>query len=265
MLEHVADSIRSMWFLPGVQHVGGQGTTVGCRRTPTPSPRALLPIASHVAFVPTPIVSRCRQKQPNPLDFREIPMWHVTCWTCDVSLANAHRSVEVFVVDTPRAANVALGAARADAESTHVLCRHLDESTPDFTRRVLRRIDRIQRSRRVRSLWYVVGSEAARARCSLPLLQSLLPMLESGSSLTVVGPGSHQSAVFEWIDSILRRQSNVTVRAQLSADSAEAAPAVSRETLSRETLSRETLMPRLPWFPLDAGARHAGSPGTQAA
>jgi hypothetical protein len=189
-------------------------------------------------------------------------MWHVTCWTCGVSLANAHhRSVEVFVVDTPRAANVALGVARADAESTHVLCRHPDESTPDFTRRVLRRIDRIQRSRRVRSLWYVVGSDGARARCSLPLLQSLLPMLESGSSLTVVGPGSHQSAVFEWIDSILRRRSNVTVRAQLYADSAEAAPAPALEAHPLEGLS----VPRLPWFPPGAGARHTGSPGTQAA
>jgi hypothetical protein len=66
--------------------------------------------------------------------------------------------------------------------------------------------------------------------------------------------------VFEWIDSILRRRSNVTVRAQLYADSAEAAPAV----------SRETPMPRLSWFPpeafsLGASARHTGSPGTQAA
>jgi len=194
-----------------------------------------------------------------------------------VSLVNAHRSVEVFVVDTPRAANVALGAARADAESTHVLCRHVDESTPDFARRVLRRIDRIQRSRRVRSLWYVVGSEAARARRPLPLLQSLLPLLESGSSLTVVGPGSHQAAVFEWIDSILRRRSNVTVRAQLYADSAEAprhapparahsaqgaAPASQRATSATPL---EPFVPRLPWFPLDASGLGAGSSGTQAA
>jgi hypothetical protein len=213
---------------------------------PTPSTRALLPIAPHVAFMPTPIVSPPRQKQSNLLDFRGIPAWHVTCWTRGVSLANAHRSVEVFVVDTPRAANVALGAARADAESTHVLCRHVDESTPDFTRRVLRRIDRIQRSRRVRSLWYVVGSEAARARRPLPLLQSLLPLLEGGSSLTVVGPGSHQSAVFEWIDSLLHRRSNVTVRAQLYADGAEAP------------------RPGLPWFPLDA-SNLGGAAGTQAA
>jgi hypothetical protein len=192
--------------------------------------------------------------QPKPLDFSEIPVWHVICWTVGVSLSNASRSVEVFVVDTPRAANVALGVARADAESTHVLCRHQDESTPDFTRRVLRRIDRIQRSRRVRSLWYVVGSEAARRRCPLPLLQSLLPLLESGSSLTVVGPGSHQSAVFEWIDSIMHRRTNVTVRAQLYADAAEA-----------PLRSPEPFVPRVPWFPLDGGDRGTGASGTRAA
>lgn len=191
-----------------------------------------------------------------------------------MSSANAHRSVEVFVVDTPRAANVALGAARADAESTHVLCRHPDESTPDFTRRVLRRIDRIQRSRRVRSLWYVVGSEAARARRPLPLLQSLLPLLENGSSLTVVGPGSHQSAVFEWIDSILHRRANVTVRAQLYADGAEAPrhPARARVHSTQGAASQrsapattlEPFVPRLPWFPLEP-SNMGGAPGTQAA
>lgn len=194
-----------------------------------------------------------------------------------MSHANANRSVEVFVVDTPRAANVALGVARADAESTHVLCRHQDESTPDFTRRVLRRIDRIQRSRRVRSLWYVVGSEAARARNALPLLQSLLPLLESGSSLTVVGPGSHQSAVFEWIESILHRRANVTVRAQLYADSAEAPrhPARARVHSTQVTAppsqratsapSLEPFVPRVPWFPLDGSGRGAGASGTHAA
>jgi hypothetical protein len=202
----------------------------------------------------TRIVSPPPQKPANPLDRREIPMWHVTCWTSGVSLPIANRSVEVFVVDTPRAANVALGVARADAESTHVLCRHADESTPDFTRRVMRRIDRIQRSRRVRSLWYVVGPEALRGRSPLPLLQSLLPLLEGGSSLTVVGPGSHQSAVFEWIDSIMHRRANVTVRAQLYSDTAEPAP------------SLKPLAPGVPWLPLDAGgALGAEASGTQAA
>ena len=177
----------------------------------------------------------------------------------DVSLPNANRSVEVFVVDTPRAAHVALGVARADAESTHVLCRHVDESTPDFTRRVLRRIERIQKSRGVRSLWYVVGSDAARSRCSLPLLQSLLPLLESGASLTVVGPGSHQSAVFQWIDSILHRRENVTVRAQLYADNAEAslrAPARARTHATLDDAPRSSPAASLmPWVSRDAGAR----------
>ncbi|HTV21404.1 MAG TPA: hypothetical protein VMG12_22105 [Polyangiaceae bacterium] len=174
-----------------------------------------------------------------------------------MSLSNTQRSVEVFVVDTPRAANVALGVARADAESTHVLCRHADESTPDFTRRVLRRIERIQQSRRVRSLWYVVGSEAARGRCSVPLLQSLLPLLEGGSSLTVVGPGSHQSAVFQWIDSIMHRRENVTVRAQLYADSAETPlrlPARARHA-THDVAPRSA--PFRPWIARDGGARAA--------
>jgi hypothetical protein len=41
-------------------------------------------------------------------------------------------------------------------------------------------------------------------------------MLKSGSSLTVVGPGSHQSAVFEWIDTLLHRhRAEVAVAARL--------------------------------------------------
>lgn len=173
------------------------------------------------------------------------------------------------MVDTPRAANVALGVVRADAESTHVLCRHDDESTPDFTRRVLRRIQRIQRSRRVRALWYVVGSEAASGRCSVPLLQALLPLLESGSSLTVVGPGSHQSAVFEWIDSIIQRRANVTVRAQLYADSAELplrAPAQAAHPMHAVTprsVPPATLDPlAVPssWFPVDGSQGATGTP-----
>lgn len=181
--------------------------------------------------------------------------WHVICSAPGVSLSNDHRSVEVFVVDTPRAANVALGVVRANAESTHVLCRHADESTPDFARRVLRRIERIQQTRRVRSLWYVVGSEAARGRCTLPLLQSLLPLLEGGSSLTVVGPGSHQSAVFQWIDSIMHRRENVTVRAQLYADSAETPrlPARARARAAHDAAPRSASF--RPWFPLDGSSR----------
>lgn len=97
--------------------------------------------------------------------------------------------VDVYVVDVPSVAGVALGAPRTDAESTHVLCRHEDEATPDFIRRVLRRIARIQRDRRLRSLSYVVGPEAAREG-SAPLLHWLIPQLESGTRLTVVGPDS---------------------------------------------------------------------------
>jgi hypothetical protein len=141
---------------------------------------------------------------------------------------NPHHSVEVFVVDTPSVsalAEVALGAARTDAESTHVLCRHADEATPDFMRRVLRRLERIQQSRQVRSLSYVVGSQsAARARGSARLLRSLMPMLESGSRLTVVGPRSCQRAVFECIDSIMDSTlGDISVQAQLYADGAESA------------------------------------------
>lgn len=167
-------------------------------------------------------------------------------------------------MDTPRAANVALGVARADAESTHVLCRHPDESTTDFTKRVQRRIERIQRTRRVRSLWYVVGPEAVRVRCSLPLLQSLLPLLESGASLTVVGPGSHQGAVFEWIDSLIQHRENVTVRAQLYAD----APTVplrgarARAHAAAGSRAASSPLPQLPaWFPIDGTGHGASAPG----
>jgi hypothetical protein len=133
--------------------------------------------------------------------------------------ANSNRSVDVVVVDTARAAGVALGAPRTDAESTHVLCRHLDETTPDFMRRVLRRIERIQRTRRVRSLWYVGGAEAVSGRSPVPILQSLVDRLEDGGCLIVLGPRSCQSTVLEWVDSVVeQRAANVTVRAQLYSD-----------------------------------------------
>jgi hypothetical protein len=127
----------------------------------------------------------------------------------------AHRSVEIFVMDTPEAA-LALGAHRPTAESTHILCRHVDEPPLEFTTRVLRRIDRIQKSRHIRSLWYLLGSEAIETLGSMPLLQSLFGMLTSGSSLTVVGPGSHQETVLEWLDSLVhRRRAGVTLQARL--------------------------------------------------
>jgi hypothetical protein len=104
-----------------------------------------------------------------------------------------------------------------------VLCRHEDEATSEFSTRVLRRMGRIQKSHGVRALWYVVGSDGTEAWRSLPLLSSLLEMLSSGSSLTVVGPGTHQSTVFDWLDSLInRRNSEVTVGVRLYPHGGEA-------------------------------------------
>ena len=195
----------------------------------------------------------------------ENPVWHVTCSWGRVSHllpSLPSRSVDVVVVDTPRAASVALGAPRADAESTHVLCRHRDELTADFMRRVLRRIERIVKNRRVRSLWYVVGTEAARGSSSVRLLGDLLPMLDNGASLTVVGPGSHQGTVFEWIDSIMpRRTSNVAVRARLYTDGQESqtlrtsmqAVATAHAQRNVPSNARDGERARSQrWFPMDA-------------
>jgi hypothetical protein len=126
-----------------------------------------------------------------------------------------HRSVEVFIVDTCEAA-AALEVHRPTAESTHILCRHVDEPALEFTARVLRRTDRIQKNRTIRALWYLLGADTIEALGSMPLLQSLFGMLTSGSSLTVVGPGSHQDTVLEWLDSLVRRRrAGVTVQARL--------------------------------------------------
>ncbi len=146
---------------------------------------------------------------------------HSAHHNCVVPSICCKRSVDVVVVDTARAAGVALGASRTDAESTHLLCRHVDETTSDFTSRVLRRIERIQRTRRVGSLWYVGGTEAAHGRSPVPLLQALLPRLEGGARLTVLGPSHCEGAVFEWLGALLERSpSSVTVRAQLYVDGA---------------------------------------------
>jgi len=143
-----------------------------------------------------------------------------------LSTPNHCRSVDVYVVDTPSVAGVALGAPRTDAESTHVLCRHGDEATPDFVHRVLRRIARIQRNWHIGSLCYVVGPEAVRDG-SAPPLHALMQGLPSGTSLTVVGPGSAQGVVFSWIESILQRlHGGVTVKARLYEDAVE--PRLSR-------------------------------------
>lgn len=118
-------------------------------------------------------------------------------------------------MDSPRAAMAALGVRRAETESTHVLCRHEDEGTSEFSTRVLRRMARIQKSHGIRAVSYVVGSEESAAR-PLPLLSSLLEMLSSGSSLTVVGPGTHQAAAFDWLECLMHRQNQeVTVGVKL--------------------------------------------------
>lgn len=128
----------------------------------------------------------------------------------------------MFVVDAPRVASVALGSARSDAESTHVLCRHRDEAAGDFMRRIQRRIARIARSCRIRSLNYVIGAEAARGRSAVPLLAQLMSTLDTGAHLTVAGPGSHQDIVFEWMDALLQRRTNdVAVHAQLYSEGHE--------------------------------------------
>lgn len=104
-----------------------------------------------------------------------------------------------------------------------MLCRHVDETARDFQKRVVERTERIRACRRIRALWYVVGSDSVDhpTECpepsALPLLETLVPMLDTGASLTVIGPGTHQGAVFAWLDSLIpQHRSRVTVRAQLS-------------------------------------------------
>ena len=182
--------------------------------------------------------------------------WHAFCWARGVSHpVHSQRSVDVFVVDTPRAAGVALGVPRTDAESTHVLCRHSDETPRDFSQRVQRRLARISHTRRVRSLWYVVGADVATADGELPLLGSLLPLLDTEANLTVVGPDSRQTVLFEGIDSVLRRQPHdhdLTVRAQLYADSERTAPRSSVRA-ARPTPALPPSAGHFGWFRVDAG------------
>lgn len=177
---------------------------------------------------------------------------------------HSQRSVDVVVVDTPRAAGVALGTPRTDAESTHVLCRHADETPREFGARVRRRLERIRLTRCVRSLWYVVGTDVTTGGSALPLLGTLLPLLDTEATLTVVGPGSQQSLLFEGIESVLqRRPDDLTVRAELYSDTERALP---RSALrpSRSATSSASVAPRAGhhgrhsgWFPVDAGSHHA--------
>lgn len=159
---------------------------------------------------------------------------------------HSKRSVDVVVVDTPRAAGVALGTPRTDAESTHVLCRHTDETPREFGARVRRRLERIRLTRAVRSLWYVVGTDVTTSTSALPLLGTLLPLLDADATLTVVGPGSRQSVLFEGIESVLQRRPNdLTVRAELYADT---------ERVPRSGLRASRASHRQDgWFPVDAG------------
>jgi len=177
---------------------------------------------------------------------------------------HSHRSVDVFVVDTPSAAGVAFGAPRTDAESTHVLCRHADEAPREFSERVLRRIERIRLTRGVRALWYVVGADVGTSSSALPLLGRLLPLLDAEATLTVVGPGSLQSLLFAGIDSVLQRgQHDLTVRAELYADGersqARSAPRASRGHANGlpSSSGRAAAASRLGgWFPVEASANH---------
>jgi hypothetical protein len=200
----------------------------------------------------------------------KFPMWHVFCSGVAVLFTPSQsRSVDIYVVDAPSVAGVALGTPRTDAESTHVLCRHGDEPTPDFVHRVLRRIARIQRDRHIGSLCYVVGPEAARDG-STPPLHSLVQGLPSGTSLTVVGPGSLQGVVFSWIESILQRlHGGVTVKARLYADGVEPQlPRPQRRPHSVKPAQRPVAartrfgLDRFPiegaFLPVDGSSAHAG-------
>jgi hypothetical protein len=153
-----------------------------------------------------------------------------------------------------------LGVPRADAESTHVLCRHVDETTPDFSMRVLRRIQRIQETRRVRALCYVVGAGARTTARSEQVLPALVPLLEEGSSLTVVGPSSHQSQVFECLDAAMQLgRDDLAVRAQFYSDPEPRAPRSSRlrptvPPVVANARNRAVSSARHDgWFPMDAG------------
>jgi hypothetical protein len=178
------------------------------------------------------------------------------------------REVDVFVVDAPRVASVALGSARADAESTYVLCRHLDETSSDFMRRVQRRLERIARTCCIHSLSYIIGPEAARGRSAVPLLGQLMPMLAEGANLTVAGPGSHGKIVFEWIEALQRLPVAVTVRARLYDDGHEGSvfarsghapslePSASHGQAERAPASRPrvSLARTGKWFPMEIAA-----------
>jgi hypothetical protein len=124
----------------------------------------------------------------------------------NVSRSSTDRpGTEVFVVDSSPAVALALGAHRPSEESTYVLCRAASERGPDFSRRVLKRVQQIQAHRCIGSLWYVVGSKSFEPTGSVGLLEELLPLLERGARVTLATPRSFGSVVFGWVDTLLGR------------------------------------------------------------
>lgn len=115
----------------------------------------------------------------------------------------AKPATEVFIVDGSPAAALAVGAHRPSQESTYVLSRAVNEQSEEFRERVLRRAARIQARQDIGSLWYVVGSPGVDGASSVQLLKELLPLLSSGSRVTLATPRRHGRVVFSWLDELL--------------------------------------------------------------
>jgi hypothetical protein len=134
---------------------------------------------------------------------------------------NAFRpSTEVFIVDSLRAAPVALDAHRPGEESTYVLCRAARELGTAFKQRVLRRATQIRSHGCISSLWYVMGKQASEPAGSVLLLQELLPLLETGARLTLASPCSQGQLVFDWLASLLgQRRTEIDMGVRFYSDS----------------------------------------------
>jgi hypothetical protein len=124
-----------------------------------------------------------------------------------LSHRNDKPGTEVFIVDGAAAAALALGAHRPSEDSTYVLCRAAGELPVEFRLRVLRRTRSILAHRCIESLWYVVGAKSLEPSDSVHLLEALLPLLESGSRLTLASPRSCGGVVFGWVDALLGQRS----------------------------------------------------------
>lgn len=128
---------------------------------------------------------------------------------------------EVFIVDGSAAAALAVAGHRPSQESTYVLSRAAHEPGADFKERVLKRAARILARERIGSLWYVVGSASPDAATSIQLLEELLPLLDSGSNVTLSAPRRHGRVLFGWIDELLGKGgSDVSVGVRLYGDPA---------------------------------------------